>query len=395
MRASRLYEFLGIICLLCVLGVLSFGILHDPAVLGTLSNMTATTSSQGISSENEVVAQNYKFGISLGDTLFSMTNGQINQEFADIASLGLGWVRFDMAWDDIEPNASNMYQWDQIDAIVADANAYHLKLLPVLAYTPVWARPSDCMGSDKCAPQDPGQFAVFAQAAVMRYTSQGVYAWEIWNEPNTAYFWQPQPDPQSYVLLLKDAYAAIKAQDPEAVVITGGLSPSSNSGGVISPTNFLAALYQDGGDGYFDAVGMHPYTYPYLPTLNRATSAWTQMASTSISMRSIMTSYGDAGKAIWITEYGAPTGGPGTVTSNGTSYGSSADHVTEGLQSQMLTEAMTSAESLSWTGPLFIYSYKDLGNDPSTVENFFGIINYDGTMKPSYTAIKELLSAHN
>ena len=45
--------------------------------------------------------------------------------------------------------------------------------------------------------------------------------------------------------------------------------------------------------------------------------------------------------------------------------------------------------------PLFIYSYKDLGTSADTNENFFGIIRNDGTPKPAYAAIKQLLSLGN
>ena len=72
-----------------------------------------------------------------------------------------------------------------------------------------------------CAPADPGPFAQFAGAAAARYAPLGVHDWEIWNEPNGA-FWLPAPNPAAYVAWLR-VMPAIKAADPEATVISGGL----------------------------------------------------------------------------------------------------------------------------------------------------------------------------
>jgi hypothetical protein len=87
------------------------------------------------------------------------------------------------------------------------AGSRGLTLLPVLAYTPVWACPAGC-SSDKRAPADTQLFADFAAAATHRYASGGVVAWETWNEPNTAGFWEPDVDPAAYADLLKKASTA-------------------------------------------------------------------------------------------------------------------------------------------------------------------------------------------
>jgi hypothetical protein len=47
--------------------------------------------------------------------------------------------------------------------------------------------------------------------------------WQIWNEPNIAYYW-PQPFARSYVSLLRAAHAAIKQADPGAQVVLGALT---------------------------------------------------------------------------------------------------------------------------------------------------------------------------
>ena len=86
---------------------------------------------------------------------------------------------------------------------------------------------------------------------MLRYKDR-VHHWEIWNEPNYWRFWLPQPDVGAYTTLLKQAYAAIKAVDPAATVMVGGLTVGS---GENLPSTFLQNLYDANGgtsNGLFD-----------------------------------------------------------------------------------------------------------------------------------------------
>src|SRR3954467_8282553 len=58
------------------------------------------------------------------------------------AQLGVGWVRLDFNWFEIELQFSH-YQWATIDARVADAAAYGLRIYATLVSTPAWAGPSE------------------------------------------------------------------------------------------------------------------------------------------------------------------------------------------------------------------------------------------------------------
>ncbi len=85
----------------------------------------------------------------------------------------------------------------------------------------------------------------------------GVHTYEVWNEPNLAGFWKPVADPVRYTELLKAAYLAIKQADPLATVVSGGLAPALTSGGDIDAREFAQAMYANGAQGYFDALGHH------------------------------------------------------------------------------------------------------------------------------------------
>ncbi|HUC01835.1 MAG TPA: peptidoglycan-binding protein [Candidatus Paceibacterota bacterium] len=347
-----------------------------PPVTITVPPATVTP----LPSSSPATPLNGKFGLSVGDSLLGLSPAALNNELDGMASLGVGWVRFDMEWDDVQHDNSSTFNWTDIDPVVAALNAHHIKILAILDYTPVWAESSTCaQGSNFCAPSDPALFATFAQAAVQRYAPQGVSDWEIWNEPNNAAFWGPRTNCNAYTALLKDAYTVIKSVQPSSTVITGGLSPAATDGTNMSPPDFLSCIYAAGGGGYFDAVGDHPYTFPQMPSDDNG-GAWDQMSATTPNLRSIMTANGDAGKQIWVTEFGVPTDGPDAHW-----------YVSEAQQAQMVTDAFMTYSAYPWGGPFFWYTYKDGGTSTDTNENFFGLLRADGSTKPAYQTLQNLL----
>lgn len=321
-----------------------------------------------------------KIGFSVGDNFASLSDQELENAFADIAGLGVGWLRFDMAWSAAQPNSADSYSWSRFDRIVSAANRYNIKLLPILTYTPRWARRQECIDTFKCAPADPAAFATYAAAAAARYSSMGIHTWEIWNEPNLGLFWKPSPDAAAYTDLLERSYTSIKAVDSQATVIGAGLSdPAGSSGGNIDPRVFLNTMYQNGAKDYMDAVGYHPYSFPNLPSTTLDWSGWSIMGDVSYSIRSVMTSNGDGNKQIWATEFGCPTDGP---TWRGD----------ETVQAQIVRDGIQQMDAKPWLASLFLYSYKDLGTDPDTMENFFGLIRFDGSRKPAYFELQDVLA---
>lgn len=332
------------------------------------------------------------FGMSLSSSLYPLTDAALAARLDDLASLGVTWIRIDMAWTEVE-RAEGAYVWGPIDRVVAAARKRNIQVLGLLLDPPWWARVEGC-NDHHCAPRDVDAFARYAGKAAARYAPQGVHAWEIWNEPNIELFWKPAPSPEAYATLLIAAHTAIKKADGSAVVISGGLSPAETRGTRIAPTDFLTALYNAGAGDAFDAVGHHPYSYPATPNVYHDWSAWSQMAKTRINVRSVMAGHGDSTKKIWMTEYGAPTNGPrSTATLENYKTAPGGSPVSEEVQALMLKEAVEGTTGVTWAGPLFWYSYKDNGTASWTVENFFGITRSDGSHKPAYETLRSLLGS--
>ncbi|MBM9622022.1 cellulase family glycosylhydrolase [Streptomyces zhihengii] len=332
-------------------------------------------------------------GIAYGNTLVSMPDAELAAALDDVVSLGGGWVRADLAWRDVQADGPDAYRWHLFDRVVEAARARDLEVLPVLAYTPPWARPDGC-ASDKCAPADPAAFAAFAGAAAARYAQRGVHIWEIWNEPNLVRFWQPAPDPAAYAVLLREAGRALRAADPAARVVLGGLGAAPSGGGDIAQTEFLAEVCERGGNRLVDAVGYHPYTYPDLTAVAGHTTAWDAVAGGPDSLEGVLAAYGTPGLPVWITETGAPTGGPGTASDGSpAASGPAATHVTEARQAAVAADVVRAAAADPVVGALFWYSDRDLGTDRSTNEDFYGLRRSDGSPKPALGALRRAIGA--
>lgn len=342
----------------------------------------------------EATVYGHAFGIAAGSSLSHLSDRELSTELDAIAATGAGWIRFDIDWSIVQADSISKYDWSGSDRLTAASAQRHLRVLAILDYTPAWARSSACKDTPKCQPANSADFANFAKAAAKRYNSS-VHAWEIWNEPNNPMFWAPKSEPRAYAALLADAYAAIHSVDISATVITAGLSPQSTSDNSRSPIDFLKALYASGAKPYFDAVADHPYTFPLTPT-SSGDHAWRQMAAATNSLRQTMLDNNDGSKKLWITEFGAPTGGPGPVaTLSSDNLDQHPYVVDEALQAKALTDAIILYKSYPWAGPFMYYSFQDAGTSADTNENFFGLVRSNGSHKAAYSVFKAAAMAQN
>ena len=216
-------------------------------------------------------------------------------------SIGLRWVRVEADWSWVQPTGPTAFDWSQIDQEVKTIKSAGMNADLVIDDAPQWARQEipPWIGRSSAT-----AFATFAGEAAARYGPMGVKAYEIWNEPNIQVFWYPAPNPSLYTAMLKDSYAAIKAVEPDSIVMSGGLAPAADDGTNIAPITFLQDMYADGAQGSFDALGDHAYSNPALPDTYETWSGWSQMDQTTPSLRSVMTANGDADKQMDHRDWG-------------------------------------------------------------------------------------------
>jgi hypothetical protein len=309
-----------------------------------------------------------RLGFAPGYTFISADVERVERELDGMAAAGVCWVRIDIDWSRIQPTAEE-FVWEPTDRAVFGARDRGMQVLGLIGYTPRWARPEGT--SDKHPPSDFADFAEFAAEVTRRYQPAGVHTWEIWNEPNIDVFWQPAPDPVEYVRLLRAGAQAIREQDPSAFIVTAGLSPAADDGTDIAPLTFLDAMYQGGAAGAFDAVGFHPYSYPSSPVEDEPLN---HFVTVTPELRQLMEAHGDGSTPIWATEYGAPTG-------------TNDRAVSRDDQARHLSDAIDQWNEWEWTGPLFIYSWRDRGTDPADREQNFGLVDHKDEPKPALHAL--------
>jgi polysaccharide biosynthesis protein PslG len=290
-----------------------------------------------------------------------------------MAATGAQWLRLDFPWPSVQP-APTTWNWAPFDNIVALAKARGFSIAGLPSYTPGWAKAPGSTGAGH--PATEAAFAAFMTALVGRYAPQGIHTWEIWNEPNQAWSWNP-PDPAAYTRLLIAATTAVRVVDPAATVVTGGLAPAADlPGQEVAPLTFVTAMYANGAHGFFDAVAVHPYTYPYLPD-DPTTAGWSPFYKMA-AIHQLMTDNGDGAKQIWLTEFGAPTGtGTGAVT--------------ETRQVDVVRDVFVAKAQYPWTGPLMWYSGRDNGTNLADREQNFGLWHHNFKAKPAAAAFRTAL----
>jgi len=330
-----------------------------------------------------------------------LLNGSADRIYGAIKDMGFNWVKQQIEWFRYHPGPGQ-YNWGEIDQVVDTANANGINLLLSVVKAPRWARPGNSDFSVAGPPANPQDMADFMGAMAARYRGR-VKAYEIWNEQNLWYEWGHEPlDAGRYVELLRACYAAIKAQDPAAVVVSGALTPTGvNDGNIgIDDAQYLEQMYQAGLKGVSDAIGVHPSGYNNPPDATWDT--WSDptapdfkghrsffFRSTMEQYRNIMIKYGDSAKKLWATEFGwASIENVSAQTATG--YGYAANN-TELEQAQFLVRAFEIAKGWGWVGPMFVWNL-NFGPvaGPNDEKAAFGIVRPDWSPRAAYAALRDM-----
>jgi hypothetical protein len=300
-----------------------------------------------------------------------------------MADAGIGWVRVNWAWKDMQPK-DGPFDYAHLDDVARVAAEHRVRVIPILMAVPAWsstapdqlkAERGNYSPVDRYRPQHIEDWLHYVQSVVERYDGDGLddapgsprmTYWEVWNEENIPEFWPPTPNPFEYLNLLKATYQAIKAADPTAKVILGGLA---NVGINADGSNYLQTLYDLGGAPYFDVVSIHYYSYPGngIEPIQKAVA----------SVRTIMDAHGDKGKPLWLTEIG---------WSDKAIFGSG-----ETLKQEDIAAFLSAVYKASLPADvIFWYNFRNIFPNSPDPEHNFGLVNADFTPKPSYVAYKSL-----
>jgi len=286
-------------------------------------------------------------------------NGADDPGLQIAADAGFSWVRTDLTWREVETQPG-VYDFSRYDQILSEAEAHHMKVLFILDYGNAFYT-----GGPRVPPTTADAINAFSDYAgdVARHFAGRNVAYEIWNEPNTSMFWPPQPDPQAYAQLADETAHHIRAADPAAQVIVGGLA--------LFDFAFLRSFLAQPHSATYDAISVHPY----LDQPER-------LAELAAQMRGDIFDALPYHPPIWISEWGYTSLCPAKP----------ASVVVCDQQASMVARELLSA----WTQEFPLINYYELRDrDPAAsqdAEGHFGLIVYDGTAKPALAAVRTLTS---
>jgi hypothetical protein len=312
-----------------------------------------------------------------------------------LKTLGIEWVKFQMSWEETEPQ-QGIRNWGEWDRLIL---AYHnggFKILLSVVKSPDWARPANTDLSQEGPPANPETYAMFVGEMAKRYKG-GVQAIEVWNEQNLAREGGGTPmPPEQYVALLSKAYNAIKTADPSIIVVSGAPTPAGDvPNAAIDDINYLNAMYAAGLKNVSDAVGVHPSGYncpasgdwqtitdpgaSFRGPFDNRHHSWC-FQGTMEGYRDVMVANGDSNKRLWPTEFGwAVSSTPET------GYEYAADN-TRQEQAQWIVEAYQQAANWGWAGPMFLWNLNYGITRPGSEQAAFSILTSEGTT-PAYQSL--------
>lgn len=241
--------------------------------------------------------------------MWSLPAVALDGEAAGMQRAGVAQARVDLPWQRVEPRRGTL-DFSQVDAIVGALARHGITMHPIVDYSTTWG--SRIAYDQLALPRDIPAFARFAAAAVRRYGSNGTYwrapgapparpmtRWEVWNEPNLRAFSHDGPDPAYYARVLEAAAKAIRAADPRAQVVSGGLAVVARDDPAgLTPSTFLSRVMVARPElrHLVDAVALHTY---------QQTTAGVRASLQQV--RATLRRLGMGGRPIELNEWGSST----------------------------------------------------------------------------------------
>jgi hypothetical protein len=247
---------------------------------------------------------------------------------------GAVWVRRNaLQWAVVEPEegARNWAAVSVLEQEMQIAAKRGLRVILIIRDTPGWAQRNAGLACGPIRADKMAAFGAFVRDAVARYSAKpfGVTHFEIWNEPDVQTgliagdspfgCWGDSNDPfyggGYYAEALKAAYPQLKAANPQAQLVLGGLllgcNPDNPPANAACPEGrFFEGVLSAGGGNYLDVVNFHGYDYWDVAPGKYSNANWN---STSIAngpvviakarfLKSVMERYGVTGKSLFNTE---------------------------------------------------------------------------------------------
>lgn len=202
----------------------------------------------------------------------------------------------------------------------------------------------------------------FVRLMAKRYGNY-VDAWEIWNEPDSQTYLQPNTW-KNYRPLLQTGSAMVREYDPDAIVLNGAIA-------TINDHHFMKDLYQHG-RRYFDELNVHVY---YCDEYRDDGGQLTRLEEDWSALLKLIKPYRPK-EHIWVTELGCSTG---------------LDGVDDAMVKRYISAATKFLVAQPRLRPIFLYTLRDR-TYLAPYEAYFGLLHNDLSPKPIWRWYKLLSS---
>ncbi len=305
--------------------------------------------------------------------------GPLVGHFENLAAADMGYARL---WFHLDGDNAAAF-----DAPMADAVSHGALVLPILFTTTA----SGKLGVDNLSRWHGAVHAVAVRFGPKTKTSgtfwkqhpelpyRPVRVWEIWNEENTTNFWS-SGSVDGYYHALKEAHAALRAADPRARVVMGGLIFAHST----KFTYLETILGKPGGNCLFDALAIHPY----------AKDVQTAMSLVEIAHKELVQERMPE-VPLWITEVGWAV--DGSWAGNRATLTTPNDTV-QAAYFSAFAKAVAAHRAQYNIGATFWFNYQDLGGEGW--DNHAGLFTVDpatlqpAAARPAFAALAAVAHAH-
>jgi hypothetical protein len=208
-------------------------------------------------------------------------------------SLNLDWIAIDLDWQRLQPEATELPFWEQVDAAISQAAQHQVDIMLSITHAPQWAMNSDG--------PDPQKTADLVAQLAKRYSDMFL-ALELFPAANTAQGWGHPPNPKAYHELLKASTNILKHTNPEIIIVGAGLQPDLSSSEDMDDLVFLSELYAVGAKDSMPVVGVRfpPLGSNPLTANHRADELVLRHYE---EIRHLMVENGHSNAIIWITGF--------------------------------------------------------------------------------------------
>ena len=332
-----------------------------------------------------------------------ITRAATSPDVEEIHNVGASWVRVAVFWGQLQPTEDTVIDWEPVDQGFQRLARLGLHPIVVLRDIPPWAAMEHPTLHDhpSCGPvrvEKMDAYLAFVSELVRRYSGPpyNVKYWEVYNEPDKIHRLYPGVNIggcfgeiwyDEYVRMLRSVYTTIKAVDPQAVIVFGGVAhdwfyyfrtdPSWDypTDGLFDPYFLDEVIGTRHGGDWFDRMNFHTY-YAWRWYWEYYGYGKDVLAKYNY-IKEQMATYGYPNKKILITETGMRSYDP-----------DNPGEISEEAQANYVLKLFARILTVMYDEPFIWYTIRDTGPYDVNSSNSHGLIRLDGSHKPAYDVYK-------